>query len=343
MDKVTLAHGAGGKETEELLEKLIFSRVEERLKKVEGGLGIDIPDDGAAIPLPGGGYLVASIDSYTVNPPFFPGGDIGKLAACGSINDVLMMGAKPVAMLNSIVVEEGFPMDDLNRIVDSLLSTLKSEGVATIGGDFKVMPRGSIDKVVITTTGIGVADRLIVDKNVKEGDAIIVSGYVGDHGATILALQQGIEIEGELKSDVAPLTKLMIPLLEKYGEYIHAARDPTRGGLSMTLNDWARDSGTVIVVEASKIPVRRQVEAYAGMLGIDPLHLASEGVAVLAVDRRVAEEILDFIKNLGYGDAAIIGEARKSRKYKGLVLYRSEVGGLKILEPPSGELVPRIC
>jgi len=327
-----------------LLAKLIFSRVEERLKRVEGGVGIDFPDDGAAIPMGDGRYLVASIDSYTVNPPFFPGGDIGKLAACGSINDVLMMGAKPLAMMDSIVVEEGFPMEDLERIVDSYLSVLKREGVAVIGGDFKVMPRGMIDKIVITTVGLGVSERLVLDKDVRPGDRIIVSGFLGDHGATILALQQGIELEeGSLKSDVKALTDLMLPLMERYGEYIHAARDPTRGGLAMTLNDWARDSGTVIVVDGTKIPVREEVAAYAGMLGIDPLYLASEGAAVLAVDGSVADEVLEFIRSLGYDEAEIIGEAKRSERYKGFVLYRSEVGGLRILEPPTGELVPRIC
>lgn len=327
-----------------LLAKLIFNRVEERLKRVEGGVGIDFPDDGAAIPMGDGRYLVVSIDSYTVNPPFFPGGDIGKLAACGSINDVLMMGAKPLAMMDSLVVEEGFPMEDLERIVDSYLSVLKREGVAVIGGDFKVMPRGMIDKIVITTVGIGISERVVLDKDVRPGDRIIVSGFLGDHGATILALQQGIELEeGSLKSDVKALTDLMLPLMERYGEYIHAARDPTRGGLAMTLNDWARDSGTVIVVDGAKIPVREEVAAYAGMLGIDPLYLASEGVAVLAVDGSVANEVLEFIRSLGYDKAEIVGEAKRGERYKGFVLYRSEVGGLRILEPPTGELVPRIC
>lgn len=340
---IRLAHGAGGVETSQILEALIFSKVEEKLKKVEGGLGIDFPDDAAAIPIGDGRYLVVTIDSYTVNPPFFPGGDIGVLAAAGSINDVLMMGGRPIALMDAIIVEEGFPMEDLRRIVDSMLRVLREEGVALIGGDFKVMPRGQIDKIAIATVGIGVADRLIVDRP-QPGDKIIVSGYLGDHGAVILARQMGLEEPGGgLISDVKPLTKLMLPLVEKYGQYIHAARDPTRGGLAMTLNDWAKASGSVIVVDESTIPIKPQVASYANMLGIDPLALASEGAAVLSVSPEAADEVVEFMKKLGFENAAIIGEVKKAEKYKGYVLLKTVVGGLRILEAPRGDLVPRIC
>lgn len=285
--RIRLAHGSGGVETSELLEKLIFSRVSDALKRVgNGGVGIDYPDDAAAIPLSNNEYLVITVDAYTVNPPFFPGGNIGVLAASGSINDVLMMGGRPIAMLDSIIVEEGFPMSDLEIIINSFIETLRSEGIALIGGgDFKVMPKGGqIDKIVITTVGIGLTSRPIVDKPRPGGDKIIVSDYVGDHGAVILLYQLGGDVSRELleksklRSDVKPLTRLMIPLIEKYGEYIHAARDPTRGGLSMVLNDWARATGTVIVVNEEDIPVRPEVSSYAGMLGIDPLYLASEAL-----------------------------------------------------------------
>ncbi|PLC63138.1 hydrogenase expression/formation protein HypE [Thermoproteus sp. CP80] len=342
---VRLAHGSGGVETSQILEALVFSRLEERLKRVEGGVGIDFPDDAAAIPIGDGRYLVVTIDSYTVNPPFFPGGDIGVLAASGSINDVLMMGGRPIAMLDAIVVEEGFPMEDLRRIVDSMLRVLREEGVALIGGDFKVMPKGQLDKIAIATVGIGVAERPIVDRP-KPGDRIIVSGFLGDHGAVILARQMGIAEEGAgggLTSDVRPLTKLMIPLVEKYGERVHAARDPTRGGLAMVLNDWAKASGTVIVVEEAAVPIRPQVAAYANMLGIDPLALASEGAAVLAVDPDVADDVVEHMRRLGFGNAAAIGEVKEAEKYRGYVLLKTLVGGLRILEAPRGDLVPRIC
>ena len=341
MGVIKLSHGSGGVETAEIVEKLFISRLEETLKKVPGGLGLDFPDDAAAVPIGDGRYLVVTVDSYTVNPPFFPGGDIGVLAASGSINDVLMLGGRPIAMLDAVVVEEGFSMEALDKIITSFLSVLKSEGVALIGGDFKVMPKGQLDKIVITTVGMGVADRIIVDRP-KPGDKIIVTDYVGDHGAVIMMLQYG-ENPGALKSDVKPLTKLMLPLTEKYGLYIHAARDPTRGGLSMVLNDWAKASGGVVVVEEESIPVRPEVASYAQMLGIEPLHLASEGAAVVAVESATAEETLKFIHSLGFANAKVIGEFRESQRYRGYVLLKTQAGGYRVLEPPRGDIVPRIC
>ncbi|MCS7107588.1 MAG: hydrogenase expression/formation protein HypE [Acidilobaceae archaeon] len=343
---VKLAHGSGGVEMHELVEKLIISRVEK--KRVEGGLGIDFPDDGALIPMGDGRYLVISTDSYTVNPPFFPGGNIGTLAAAGSINDVLMMGGTPLAALDAVVVEEGFPVEDLSTLLGSMIEVFRSENVAVIGGDFKVMPKGAVDKVIINTTVLGVTRTPIIDVP-KEGDKIIVSGHVGDHGAVILLLQMGLgerveELEkGYLKSDVRPLTKLMLPLVDKYAGHIRAARDPTRGGLAGVLNEWARAAGKVVVLDEARVPMRRPVKDYAEMLGVDPLYLASEGAAVLSVDPSVAEEVVDYMKSLGFGDASIVGEVRSSEKYKGYVLLRSTIGGYRILEPPSGDLVPRIC
>uniref|UniRef100_A0A7C5UVY6 Hydrogenase expression/formation protein HypE n=2 Tax=Ignisphaera aggregans TaxID=334771 RepID=A0A7C5UVY6_9CREN len=345
---VRLSHGSGGVEMRDILEKIIFSKVEPTLKRVERGVGIDIPDDGALIPLPDGRYLVVTVDSYTVNPIFFPGGNIGSLAASGSINDVVMMGGKPIAILDSIVVEEGFPIKDLETIINSFIDVVKREGIALIGGDFKVMPRGQIDKIVITTTGIGIADKPIVDSP-RIGDKIVVSDYVGDHGAVIMMLQLGLEkrIEelshGVLRSDAKPLTRLILPLIERYGEYIHAAKDPTRGGLSGVLNEWASSSDIVIFVNERDIPIREPVARYCEMLGIDPLYLASEGVAVLSVDPHVADEIVEYMHRLGAVNARVIGEVKASEKYKGYVIMKTAVEGFRILEPPHGELVPRIC
>lgn len=342
MDKVVkLSHGAGGAETEELLTELIFSRVPQSLKRWgEGGLGIDMPDDAAAIPIGNGRWLVVTVDAYTIDPPFFPGGDIGLLAASGSINDVLMLGGKPIALLDSIVVEEGFPMEDLDRIVNSLVTTLEKHGVSLIGGDFKVMPKGQIDKIVITTVGIGIAEgRIIVDKP-KPGDVIVVTGPVGDHGAVVLARRLGLE--GGVKSDVRPLMELY-PIIEKYRNVINAARDPTRGGLAMLLNDWASASGTVIVIDQSRIRVKQETRAITDYAGIDPLNLASEGVAVFSIPKDVAEEFLRDLRAAGFPEADVVGEVRKSDKYAGIVLARTEVGGYRIVEKPRGELVPRIC
>ena len=346
---VRLADGAGGVEMMEILEKIVFPALRGTRRHLEGGLGFEKPDDGVVIPLGGDRFLVASTDSYTVNPIFFPGGDIGRLAASGSINDVLMMGATPVAALDSIVVEEGFPVSDLRRIVESMASVFEEEGVAVLGGDFKVMPKGALDKIMINTVVMGFAEgRVIVDEP-RPGDKIIVTGYLGDHGAVILLYQLGEEAsagalgESGLKSDVRPLGRLMKPLLARYRDYINAASDPTRGGLAMVLNEWAKKTDTIIIVDEDEVPVRPEVASYAGLLGIDPLYLASEGQAVLSVPGDVAEEVLEYIRSLGFPDARIIGEVRKGEKYKGYVLLRSSVGGLRILEPPRGELVPRIC
>jgi hydrogenase expression/formation protein HypE len=347
VEYITLAHGSGGVEMSELLEKLIFSRVKPRFRRVSSGIGLDEADDGATIPLSFRGHLVVSVDSYTVNPPFFPGGNIGSLAATGSINDVVVMGARPIAVLDSVVVEEGFSMRDLEVIVDSMISVLEGEGVALIGGDFKVMPRGQVDKIVITTTAIGVAENPIVDRP-RPGDKILVSDYVGEHGAVVLLMQLGLtsveEIsKGLLKSDVKPLTKLMLPLVEKYRDCITAARDPTRGGLAGVLYEWAVKTGTLVVIDESQVPVREPVKRYSESLGVDPLYLASEGVAVLALKSECSEEVLEYVRKLGFENARIIGEVRESEMFRGYIAAETPVGGLRVVEPPRGELVPRIC
>ena len=344
---IKLSHGSGGVEMRELLMRLIVSRVDERLKRYGDGVGLDVLDDGAAIRI-GDKYIVFSTDSYTVKPIVFPGGDIGVLAASGSINDVLMMGAKPIVLMDSIVVEEGFPMDLLERIINSFLRIIHEENIALVGGDLKVMPRGEIDEIIINTVAIGLAEKLIIDKP-RPGDKILVTDYVGDHGAVIMLFRMGVADKvdvfnkGLLKSDVKPLTKLMIPLIDKYIDYIHAARDPTRGGLAGVLNEWIQGTKHMILLDEEEIPVREPVKRYSEMLGIDPLYLASEGVAVLSVDPSVADEIIDFIKRLGFVNARVIGEVRETERNRGRVIMRTSIGGLRIVDPPRGEIVPRIC
>ena len=343
---ITLAHGSGGKETEELVKNLIRAIVPPDYWKVKGGTGLDVLDDAALIPMGDDRFIAVTIDTYTVKPIFFPGGDLGKLAASGTINDLLMVGARPLAAVDGVVVEEGFPTEQFKKIMESYIGTLTSEGVALIGGDFKVMPKGQIDGIVIASAGIGIVEgKPIIDRDIRPGDKIIVTGYVGDHGAAILAAQQTVGVKFDVESDVKPLTKLMLPLLERYRDKIHGAGDPTRGGVAMLLNDWAEKTGTVIVVEEEKVPIRPQVREYAEMLGVDPLSLANEGTAVLAVDGEAAEEILEYIRKLGFEQAQIIGAVYEAKdpRHAGRVLLKSVTGGVRILEPPSGEIVPRIC
>ncbi|MEM4274110.1 MAG: hydrogenase expression/formation protein HypE [Candidatus Caldarchaeum sp.] len=341
MSKISLAHGSGGVETQRLLERLFINRLPAWMKKLENGLGLDFPDDAAAIPVQDG-YFVSTIDSYTVSPVFFPGGDLGKLAAAGTINDLLMLGARPLAVMDAVVVEEGTALDDLTKLVDSMIAVLRDERVCLIGGDMKVMPKGQLDGVLITTAGLGFAAKLIVDNNIKPGDKIIATGPLGEHGAAILAAQQKI-FSQEFQSDVKPLTKVLLPIIEKYVEDIHAARDPTRGGAAMVLNDWARGSDVMLVVYESELPLREPVVNLCEMLGVDPLTLASEGAALLAVSPETVKEILDMLHDNGCSEARVIGEAREKTSSIGLVVLKTLVGGARILEPPSGEIVPRIC
>lgn len=344
MGRVSIEHGAGGRETWELIKRLIVSRVPEGLRRVGGGCGLDVLDDGAVIRF-GSDFLVVATDSFTVNPPIFPGGDIGHLAACGAINDVVMMGAKPIALMDAIVVEEGLDEGFLQEIIDSLITVLEEEGVALIGGDFKVMPKGSVDKVLITTTGLGVGEGDPIIDDVRPGDKIIVTGPVGEHGAVILAAQLGManDLPG-IRSDSKPLTKTVLPTINAYREHIHAARDPTRGGLAATLNEWVEGKNLTIVVKRADIPVRDEVREFLDAMGVDPLNLACEGVAALAVSPNAANEVLQKLKELGEKNAAIIGEAVKppTTLLAGRVIAITEVGGKTLLEPKPINL-PRIC
>ena len=339
-DRIILAHGAGGRESENLIKKL-FQEV--KLRKIDQGVGLDEFDDGAFIPLRS--RFVASTDSYTVDPIFFPGGNIGKLAAVGSINDVAVMGAEPIAALDSIVVEEGFPISDLKKIIGSMVNIFESENVALIGGDFKVMPREKIDKIIVTTTVLGILDdqtKIILDSGAKPRDKIIVSGTVGEHGAVITALRMGIEAEiGELRSDCEPITGVM-KIAKKIGG-IHAAKDPTRGGIAMALNEFAEKANVTILIDEEYIPIKEEVKALSDMLGIDPLALACEGRVIMAVNPEIADELVSALRKAGYRDATIIGEVKKDENWNGFVILRTIAGGLRILEKPTGELTPRIC
>lgn len=336
--QILLSHGAGG----EMMNRLISDSILKNLTiKNLGEAGLADLDDGASISL-GDREVVMSTDSYIVSPIFFPGGDIGKLAACGTINDISMMGARPIALSLAIIIEEGFDSIELERIIRSLDDICRSTGVSVITGDTKVMQKGKLDRIVMNTTGIGLADKgkVIRDRNLSPGDVIILTGTIGDHGVSLLSFREGFGFETTLCSDVAPLWSMVERALSVGG--IKAMRDPTRGGLSATLNDWARKSNTCITVSEEKIPVRPEVAAASRMLGIDPYTVANEGKAVIGVRKDKAEEVLEAIRSTETGkNACIIGEVTDS--HPGRVILETIVGGKRIMEPPVGDPVPRVC
>jgi len=343
MKVIELAHGGGGREMWSFIENFIVNKVPSIFRKTMDGIGLEELDDGAAIKI-GNKYVVISLDSFTVKPLFFPGGNLGSLAAAGSINDLVMMGAKPVAAMDALVIEAGTPLDVVEKILMSFINILTSENVAIIGGDFKVMPHGQIDVAVMSVTGIGIADRLIIDSELKPGDKIIVTNSIAEHGTTIIAAQLGYIDRIKVQSDSRPLAKLLLPIYEKFRSFVRAARDPTRGGIAAVLTEWASATGTTIVIDRSEIPIKQEVKHFLDMLGIDPLNVACEGTALLGVDPNVAEDIVKELHSRGAKDATIIGEVKipKNPVLRGKVVAITEVGGATIVEPQASP-VPRIC
>ena len=334
-ERITALHGAGG----ELMNRLISELLELFPLRSAGEVGLDDLDDGASLSLPPG-EVVITTDSHVVKPLSFPGGDIGRLAASGTVNDLAVMGARPIALSLGLIIEEGFPISELKRFLSSLAEVLRGVGAALVTGDTKVMGKGEVDGLVVNTTGIGVARKLIRDSGLRPGDKIIVTGTVGDHGMAILAAREGLPVEGEIRSDVAPIWPLVERALSIGG--ITAMKDPTRGGLAAALNEMARKSNVGIVIRESEIPVREEVRALAEMLGISPYALACEGKALMGVSPGKAEEVLRAIREHPLGrEARVIGEAIP--EHRGKVILETRVGGRRYLEMPLGDPVPRIC
>lgn len=330
--KVTLMHGAGGEVMGELLATLTkFTH------NNAGGIGLEALDDGAVIPFCGEN-LVFTTDSHVVRPIFFPGGDIGRIAVCGTVNDLAMMGGRPIALSCGMIIEEGFEVENLARIVSSMDEALGEAGANLVTGDTKVVEKGSLDGIVINTAGIGVAKTVIRDNGLRPGDAIIVSGTLGDHGIAIMAHREGFDLGGQIRSDVAPLWGLMETALS--AGTIHAAKDPTRGGFASAINEMARKSGVGIRLLEENLPCRKSVRSAAGMLGIDPLEVANEGKVVMGVPAADAGKVLAALRSHRYGlDAAIIGSAVPGAH----VVMETSIGGERFIEPPMGDPVPRVC
>ena len=332
MKQILLSHGGGGEETQKLIKDLFFKYFSNPiLEKMEDAAVLDLNSK-----------LAFTTDSFTVSPIFFKGGNIGKLAIAGTVNDIAMMGAKPKYLSCSFIIEEGLPFEELEEIVKSMAEEMKKTGVQIVTGDTKVVPKGSADKIFINTTGIGeIIYEGISAHNIEEGDVILVSGTMGDHGACIMAQREGIELEGDIASDCASLWPLVEDLINA-GITIKAMRDPTRGGLSAVLNEWAEQSNIGIEIEEEKIPVKDEIQGLCELLGLEPYTLANEGKLILAVPENEAEKALEVMRNNELGkDAQIIGRAISD--YKGKVILKSPYGSKRIMEPPAGELLPRIC
>ncbi len=331
---ILLAHGSGGKLSHDLIEKQILPLL--------GNPLLNKLDDSSSFKIDG--QIAFSTDSYVVSPIFFPGGDIGKLAICGTVNDISMSGARPLYLSLSIIIEEGLLLEDLNRIVMSIKSSSDEAGVSIVTGDTKVVNRGQADKLFINTSGIGIIPPGcdISGSNAMAGDKIILSGSIGDHGIAIMSQREGLKFDVPVKSDCAPLNKLVAALIENPTD-IHCMRDPTRGGLSSTLNEFTRQSHNIgIIIEEEAIPIKEEIKAACELLGLDPIDIANEGKLVAVVAATAADKILNRMQQNCYGrDARIIGEV--TNNYPGKVIMRTKLGASRIVEMMSGELLPRIC
>ena len=332
-DKILLAHGSGGKLAHELVEKSFVKALANPL--------LARLDDSAVFDL--SGRLAFTTDSYVVSPIFFPGGDIGKLAVCGTVNDLAMCGAKPLYLSLSFIIEEGLPQSELEQIVESVQKAAGEAGVEIITGDTKVVHKGSADKLFINTAGVGIIAQGIdiSGSNARPGDKVILSGTIGDHGIAVISQREGLSFSTKLKSDCAPLGDLVAEMIDA-SQNIRCLRDPTRGGLATSLNELAKQSGVSIRIEEEKIQVREEVLAACEMLGFDPLYVANEGKLVAIVQPEDADKVVKAMRKNRYGkDATIIGEV--GSEHSGRVVMKTVLGASRIVDMLVGDLLPRIC
>ncbi|HTO99613.1 MAG TPA: hydrogenase expression/formation protein HypE [Myxococcales bacterium] len=334
-ERVALKHGAGGRAMRMLIESIFV----EGLAAEVDGVGLAAMDDGAALRV-GEQWLILTTDSHVVHPRFFPGGDIGRLSISGTVNDLAMMGAtEPLGLTCAVVLEEGFPFSELERIRDSMKAAAAEAGARVVTGDTKVMRKGEVDGIVLNTTGVALTGTLVRDCDLRPGDRIIVSGSIGDHGFAVLAARHGLDLQGDLRSDVAPVNGVVRLALRAGG--VVALKDPTRGGLASTLHELAAKSGVGILLEEGAIPIHGEVRAASELLGIDPLHVANEGKAVIGVRPESAEKVLGAIREHPLGrESAIVGTCLDD--WKGKVILDTGFGKRLVAEI-EGEPMPRIC
>lgn len=329
--QITLAMGNGGEENNELISKIFYKAFKNEI--------LEKSEDAAVIH---GGELAFSTDSFTVSPLFFPGADIGKLAICGTCNDLAMMGAKPKYLTCSVIIEEGFSTRELEKIVRSMKKELEVNGAVVVSGDTKVVPRGSVDKIFINTTGIGEIQKKGISSNsITTDDVILLSRDIGCHGATIFCAREGIELSTTLESDCASLTHQVQALLDADVK-VTAMRDATRGGVSAVLNEWAKQSNICIEVQEDAVPVSQEVNGVCEMLGFEALNLANEGTFVLAVKKEDEQKALDILHGFENSKNAVT-IASVTQQYSQKVILLSPYGTKRFLDTPTGELLPRIC
>ena len=331
---ILLDHGSGGLATQKLVSDIFLPFLKNQfLEKLEDSAELDLAH----------GRIAFTTDTYVVDPIFFPGGDIGSLAVYGTVNDLSVKGAKPLYISLALILEEGLELDVLKKIIESIARAAEHCNVKVVTGDTKVVPKGKADKIFINTSGVGLLSKFSFSPlNIKVGDVVIVSGTLGDHGVTILTQREGLSMDCDLKSDSQPLHELTSALIEKLGDNVHAMRDPTRGGLATCLCEMANAANVEIELDESSLPIRKEVEAACEVLGLDPLYLANEGKAVFFVDKDYAQQALEIIKNFSIGkEARIIGQVISEGNSR--VLLKTLIGGKRVIEPLSGEPLPRIC
>jgi hydrogenase expression/formation protein HypE len=334
-EQIVMGHGAGGRMSHQLIQKAFMSAFDNPALRAG--------DDAAQLESASHAKLSISTDSHVVFPLFFPGGDIGKLAVCGTVNDVAMLGAKPLYLTAGFILEEGLPMDTLKQVVASMKSAADEAGVQIVAGDTKVVQKGKADGLYITTAGVGIVREgvNIGGAQAKVGDVVILSGSIGDHGIAVLGARGELGFESTIQSDVAPLNHLIDAMLDA-SKNVHVLRDPTRGGLATTLNEIAGQSNAGILLDEEKIPVHPEVNAACEMLGFDPLYVANEGKLIAIVAKEDAEKILAAMKQTRYGeDAVIIGEV--TAEPRGRVLLKTPLGSTRVVDMLAGEMLPRIC
>ena len=331
---IQLAHGSGGKLSHDLVREIMLPAF--------ANSALAAMHDGASLSV-GGARLAFSTDSYVVKPPFFPGGDIGKLAVCGTVNDLAMTGARPLYLSAGFVLEEGFRIADLERVVASMRQAAAEAGVQIVTGDTKVVEKGAVDGIYINTAGIGqIFDGVSISgAGARPGQDIILNGFIGDHAIAVMSERHGLELPESIVSDCAPLGGLVEAMLTAAPQ-IAVLRDPTRGGLATTLNEIAAQSAVGIMINETDIPVRPAVAAVCNILGFDPLYLANEGKLIAFVEQQYSQKVLAIMSSHPYGrDARIIG--RVTEKHIGQVGMKTAIGGIRLLDMLIGDQLPRIC